>query len=541
KAQVKRAFDATKKPFAEPAYGGLERALDGYAHDWTAAVTESCKATQSDQVRALREACLEQRLEELRALVAILANADPKIVEQGDKIAFGLEPVAHCANTEVLLAPGLPPPELRDQAVALEKKLAAAKASMLAGQYLPALVTAKGIVDDATKLGFQPLVAEALAIRGTSLLLNQNVPEAEQAFADATYAAIRGKRDDIAAEAGLAAAMAIAEQGGRPDLAKIWLGHAVASGDRVGYTRSIQRRLLEVEGLIAADSGDFNAGIAAHEKALAAAVNELGTESPELINDEILLATTLSKAGAWGRAVPHYEHALALREQSVGKDHPDIATLESDLGAAFTHAGDYHKAHEAFARALAIREATYGKNSPMLMATLDNFGELLRREGDYPGALAAQQRAMAMVKLVLGDQHSAYFQVVTDTCDTLIAAGKLADAHALFDQILAAEAKTASSVLPATQASRAELALADKAWADARTFAEQSVAGYEAAGGKDNPALWRPLTALGRAELALARKDAARAALERALAIAEKAQIPAADLAATHDALAQLK
>jgi hypothetical protein len=134
-----------------------------------------------------------------------------------------------------------------------------------------------------------------------------------------------------------------------------------------------------------------------------------------------------------------------------------------------------------------------------------------------------------------------FHQLATDTCDTLIAAGKLAEAHALFDEVLALEKKTTSTVLPATLASRAELALADKAWRDAQAFAEQSIAGYEAVGGKDNPALWRPLTALGRAQLALDHADAARAALERALAIGDKAQIPAADLAPTHAALGLLR
>ena len=88
----------------------------------------------------------------------------------------------------------------------------------------------------------------------------------------ATYAAIRGKRDDVAAEAGLAAAMTIAEQGGRPDLAKIWLGHAAAAAARIGYDRAIERRRLEVEGLVETDRGNFGtifaeAALGEHEHA----------------------------------------------------------------------------------------------------------------------------------------------------------------------------------------------------------------------------------------------------------------------------------
>jgi tetratricopeptide (TPR) repeat protein len=545
KATVKRAFLAVKKPFAAPAYAGLERALDGYARDWVAGITGSCKETrvrgeQSEDLMVLREACYEERLDELHALTALLANADARLVEKGDSVAIALEPLKNCANAQALLAPDRPSPMLREQARSLDKKIAEAKAAMIAGQYLPAMVAAKQVADGATQLGYQPLVAKALVIRGTALLLSQNVPDAEQAFADATYAAMRGKRDDIAAEAGLAAAMAIAENGGRPDLAKIWLGHAVAAAERVGYERQIERRRLEVEGLVAVDSGDLNLGIAKHEQALEVVKRELGESAPDLLNDEILLATTLSKAGAFTRAVPHFQHALELREASVGKEHPDIGTLESDLGAAYTHAGDYAKAHAAFAHALAIREAYYGKNSPMLIATLDNFGELLRHEKDYAGAITAQQRAIAMARVVPGTEHSMYHQLATDYSDTLIAAGKLADAHKWLDELLALERRTSSSVLPATLAARAELALADRAWSDAQAFAEQSIAGYETAGGKDDPALWRPLTALGRAQLELGRPAPARATLSRALAIGEKGQIDAIDLAQTRDTLGKL-
>jgi len=104
--------------------------------------------------------------------------------------------------------------------------------------------------------------------------------------------------------------------------------------------------------------------------------------------------------------------------------------------------------------------------------------------------------------------------------------------------VLVLEEQNHSTVLPVTQAARAELAVAEKQWADAARFAEQSIAGYEASGGKDNPALWRPLTALGRARLGAGQTAAARELLARAVAVGEKAAVSAADLAPTREALA---
>jgi tetratricopeptide (TPR) repeat protein len=543
KQAVRDAFLATKKPFAADAFAGLERALDAYTGEWTAAVTGSCEATrvrgeQSEAVQTVRQACYDQQLDELRALTALIATGAGGVVAKGDKIVGELQPVAACSRVEALLEPGVPAPEQREQARALMAQIAEAKAALIAGQYLPSMITSQKIIDAAKRLNFQPVLAEALMVRGTALLVAQNIPDAEEMFAEATYAAIRGKRDDIAADAGMVAAATIAEQGGRPDLAKIWLDHASAAASRVGYERAIERRRLEVAGLVEVDRGNFNAGVEDHEKALAAAKADTTLDQIYVVNDELLLATTLSKAGAYGKAVPHYERSLELREASVGKHHPDIATLCSDLGAAYTHDGAYAKAHAVFARALEIREAAFGKNSPMLIATLDNFGELLRHEGDFAGALASQERAMAMARVVPGTANAMFHQLATDYTDTLVPAGRLADAHKVFDEVLPLEEQNHSSVLPATQAGRAELALAEKAWQEAIRFADLSIAGYEAVGGKDNAALWRPLTALGRARLGTGQIPLARELLTRALAIGEKAQISAADLAPTRDALA---
>jgi tetratricopeptide (TPR) repeat protein len=546
KQSVKLAFLATKKPFAPQTYESLERALDKYTGEWTAAVTGSCEATrvrgeQSEAALTVRQACYDQELEELRALTALMSSGATGVVEKGDKIVGELQPIAVCSRVEALLAPGEPKPEQREQAKVLLAQLAEAKADLIAGQYLPSLVTSQKLVDIAKKLDYQPLLAEALMVRGAALLVAQNIPEAEDALSGAAYAAIRGKRDDVAADAELVAAATIAEQGGRPDLAKIWLDHAVASANRVGYDHSIERRRLEVEGLIEADRGNPSAGVIDHEKALADAKADPSLGTIYVINDELLLATTLSKAGAYGKAVPHYERALEMREASVGPNHPDIAVLASDLGAAYTHDGQYAKAHATFTRALTIRETLYGKNSPLLIATLDNFGELLRHEGDFAGALASQERAIAMAKILPGTANVMYHQLVTDYTDTLVAASKLAKAHEVFDEVLALEVQNHSAVLPATQAARAELAVIEKQWPDAIRFGEQSVAGYELVGGKDNTSLWRPLTALGRARLGAGQTAAAKELLERALALGEKAAVSAADLAPTREALASVQ
>jgi len=544
-AQAEAAFTATNKPFAAPAFAGVKRHLDRYTREWTAAVTESCEATrvrgeQTEDVLTLREACLDNHLDEVRALTGLLVQADAAMVEKGDKLVLDLDPISECANVTALRAPGLPPPELRAKVAELAKQLAAAKADSLAGHYLASLTKAQGVIDAAKPLNYLPTLAEALVVHGAALLTVGNFADASSDFREAVWDAIRGKRDDLAARAGLSMALVTSNAGGKPGEAKIWLGHAQALGSRLGIDRNLELRTLEIESLIEAESGENTAAIATGEKTLALGEAVYGKDAAQLVTDEVNLADAYSHAGVWPKAAPHYERAKALRAASVGAEHPDIALIESDLGACYNHMGEVAKARAAFEQSLAIRERFYGKTSPLLVATLDNFGELLRKQGDLATALAYQERALPLCRMVPGVAHPFYHQLVTDYADTLIAAKRFADAHKWLDEVFVLEDQNHSSTLPASQTTRAELALAEQQWADAESYAALAIAGYETAGGTDNPTLWRPLTALARAKVGQGKPGEAKALLARALAIGAKAQVSADDLAPTKALVASL-
>ena len=94
-------------------------------------------------------------------------------------------------------------------------------------------------------------------------------------------------------------------------------------------------------------------------------------------------------------------------------------------------------------------------------------------------------------------------------------------------------------VQPFTQISRAQLALAEKKLADAETWAQKSVDDYTAAGGAENPALWKPLTTLARTKIALGKPLVAKPLVELAISIGEKAGVPADELAPTRTLLAE--
>jgi len=410
---------------------------------------------------------------------------------------------------------------------------------MIAGKYLPAMVASQKVLDAARALSWDPLLADALVLRGTAYLATADNDDAVKTSEEAAWAAMRAKRDDLVAHAAITVAMVMAAGQAKPEVAGFWVDLARAAIARVGTTLMLQIRLDGVAGLLASASGDLNAAVKFHEKALAEGKAAFGNDNGAMTSLETDLGTSLSRAGAYGKAIAHFEHAIALREASVGPDHPDVALILGNLALCYGHLGQHDKARAAFDRVIALREKLYGKNSVLMVAPLDNYAELLGQAGDFARAIPMAERAHKLAMLV-GTAHPMFHQVMNDHAVILLEAGKLDEARAMIDELLGYEQQAASTILPQTQEVRARLALVQEAWADAQTWAQKSIDGYVAAGGENNPALWGPLTDLAKADVALGKPAEAKPLLERAIAVGEKASVPAADLQPTRAALAAL-
>ena len=546
KAKIRESFAATKRPYAPQAFAHLERAIDRYTAEWTTTAVDSCRATrvrrdQTEEVLSLRQACLDQRLDELRALTRLLGESAANVVDKAEKIASELQPLAACSNVAVLRGPGTPAPELKPKLVPINKQLAEATANMIAGRYLPGLVAAQKAADQAGEVGYDPLLAEALVLRATALIANDNIDDAVAVYRAAIWAAVRGKRDDLAAMSSFMLAMVTSDRLGRPVDAKIWLEFGEAITARAGLHLAVEHRRFTAAGMIAAQLGDNAAAVEAHQKAFAAAQRTAAPGDPGLWADELVLATTLTKANVYRKAVEHLEHAMALREATVGRDHTDIAIILTNLGNCYSHLGEGTKARAAFQRALAIRELAYGKRHPLLVPTLNNYADYLKLEGDFASALPLIERAVQIAEKIPGKEHASYHHVATTYAEVLGGSGRLVQARTLFDELIAAEVRLASTTMPITLAARAELEIRERAWPAATQFAEQAIAAFEKAGGVDNPELVGPLVTLARARIGVGKRDEAKPLLQRALAIGAKVGMGDHELKAARDALAAIE
>jgi tetratricopeptide (TPR) repeat protein len=544
KSGIEHAF-AGKPSFAPRMFQTASTALDAYAAAWTAAAADNCEATQvrreqTQEVMALRQACLDDRLAELGAVTKLLVAEGANLVDKVDSAVWALEPVRRCANVAALRAPSQPAPEIAGKLAAVRARLASAKAQVSLGQYDRAIAGASSALDDALGASYLPLVAEAQYIRGAALMRAQNVREAASALDDAVWSALRSRRDEVAVHAALSQALVFGVGLAQPADARRWLSLGQAIAARLANERELDQLAFEIEGTVAGARGDMVEAVAAHHKALDLGEQIYGETSVKLWRSEHALAASYAKSGAWSDAIPHFERALALRVAAVGPDHPDDALVLSNLGGAYQHVGDLGRARAVCARALAIRDRSFGPSSPALIATLNNLADLARESGDLVAAMSSIERAKVIAAAGPGPKHPLYHTVVTTLGEIQLAAGRHADARRTLDELIALETANQSPVLPATLATRAELALGESKWSDALGFADRAIAGLEASGGKDGAELWRPLVARGRALVALRRPAQAKVALARAVEIATQAKIKPNDLAPARAALSSL-
>ena len=151
----------------------------------------------------------------------------------------------------------------------------------------------------------------------------------------------------------------------------------------------------------------------------------------------------------------------------------------SNLAVCYHFMGELDKARSTFATALALREKLFGPKSPILVPTLDNYGVFLTQTGDPTEARAMLERALALADVIPGKTSPDYHVIETDRADAVVAQGKLSEARTLFDDLLASEQALHSTTLPVTQTSRAELALAEKQFAEAERYASLAITGFE--------------------------------------------------------------
>jgi serine/threonine protein kinase len=400
-ATIHRAFLATGKAYAADAFAGVKRVLTTYAQNWAGMYRDACEAThvrgeQSAEVLDLRMACLQERLGGLRALTRVLSAANGEVVENALSATNALGSLERCADVPLLRAVVRPPedPSTRARVEALRGRLADLKAGLDAGKVRQGLVEGPALVEDVRRVGYEPLIAETLALVGNSHIKAQEGAAAVAAFEEAYWQADASRDDDVRAEVATQLVWATGYLEGKKPDAERWARIAEGVLSRMGGHDLVRAWLLNNEAVIGSGPGHADKDLAALLSAVALKVRVLGLDNPDVALTEGNIAVAMQDLGRNQEALGHVERAIEIETRGNGAEHPDLAVQLSNRGEILNALGRPREARQSFERARIIWERELGVDSRALAYALTGIGVSYLSEGDASSAVTPLERAV---------------------------------------------------------------------------------------------------------------------------------------------------
>ncbi|MFT3710380.1 MAG: serine/threonine-protein kinase [Archangium sp.] len=394
KAKLKAGFIATNLSYAGESWTNSERALDAWAAEWVATARDVCEASKlrksdSPEVTDLKNACLDERLQRLDALVALFDAPDHDVVNNAPLAARDLERAMTCTSANALRKATTLDEKEKTANDKLRVRLAEGRALFTAGKYAAA--------SEKLKEGLSPEASPA-----------------SQAEALLWLARMEAKRGEskLARNANLLAS----EQ-------------ALKSGDATLIARAFSR-LYANEGY---DEGDSDADTWSRLAAAAAARAPGDWEvQVELAQNDAFVSLRRKRYKA---ALADFEQVLALQKEHLGAEHPDVASTLNNLGVALVSSGRTQEAVARYEESLVLHEKLEGSEHPNVAVALHNLAVALRRMGQAQVALTTFERALAIRRKALGFNHVESLNTAMALVKLRITLGELEPARALLDEV----------------------------------------------------------------------------------------------------------
>jgi tetratricopeptide (TPR) repeat protein len=434
---VHDAFVATGKPFAEASFATIASTLDSYLAGWSAMYGEACTATrvrgeQSEEVMELRMECLDRRHEEVHALVNLFAEADARVVERAVDAVQRLPSLDECRNADALRQVVRPPAgaEAHARVATLRAQLAQTEARINAGQTAEARKLVAAAVAEAQALGYAPVIAEALYVRGQTEHRGGDFQGAADTLLVAATTAEAGRYDHERARAQSLRMYVLCAVGRYAEAHEDYaLGRAALA--RAGGDPLIEATFDSHETLVLTDEGRYDEALALQERVLARLQQLPGANDQRLIGAHLSMGNLRAHRGDFDQAVASYKRALALAERTYGAGHLMTAISWDGIADAWFDKGDLRSTIMAYEKLLAIREAALGPHHFGVAATLAKLAVTLIRARQFDRALPLLERARAIL-LPMGPDNASVAYVELGFAELFLHKGKLdvALAHA---------------------------------------------------------------------------------------------------------------
>jgi len=427
---IHQAFAASGRATSETSWERVSKVLDRYVTAWRAMYLQTCEAThvrgeQSAEVHDLRMSCLNDNLDQVRALTDALATGTENALSHAVAAAQDLTPVARCADIPLLRSAVLLPRDEKTlrEVQRLRRRLAELQTLVDIGDFAGVLEQSSALRPEVEITKYRPLLGELLHLIGIAEAAVATDPTKAESTLRAGMLTAEASRDDLTT-ASIAATLAFVTgfRIGRVEEGEFYaaFGHAIL--DRTGGNHErLQSWLDEARGAILARHGDFEAARAQLQSALILKEQSLGTEHPDVAISLSSLAYVLTREGRPREAIAVANRAIDILVRHTDPDSLALGEAFSNQGEALNSLGMYPDAAAVFERALKILSRNVGGLHPEVASALQGLGETRLAQGTPSAAARCFERALTIRQQPYEDP-------------TLVAESQFGLARALWDQ-----------------------------------------------------------------------------------------------------------
>jgi tetratricopeptide (TPR) repeat protein len=393
RASIRAALVSDDATGGETTWQRLSSTLDQYLRQWSATYKEACEAThargeQSADVLDLRMGCLNDNLDEVRALTDVLVSGGGGLSSKALSAASSLTPIARCSDVR-LLRSAVPLP--RDERVLrrvqdLRRSLKDVNALFVLGRSTEALKAATAIRGDVEATGYSPLLAELLNTVAWIQIDIGSSADAEVTLGDAIAAAEAGGDDVELAKGAESLLFAAGYLDRRYEEGTRWAKLANAALDRSGPGHlQVRAWLAQAEGAVLARKRDFEGALPLIRRSIALKTEALGGDHPDVAITLGNLAGVLGNLHRWPEALQAVDRALEIMKAHGGRS----ATAIDNRGELLFRLGRLQEARDTFEEALKVEQS-----ERLLAEPLTGLGKVRIAQGEPNGALAPLERAL---------------------------------------------------------------------------------------------------------------------------------------------------
>ena len=391
-------------------------ALDAYGTQWAALHRDACEATrvhgdQPDQLLAARMACLDRRLTEVDGVLGVLATTDAASLPRAPDAVSALTPLAVCNNTRALLAATPRPdnPQLAERVTQIEKELARATSLKEAGRFREGLPLATTAALEAHAVGWAPLEAEALLLRGELTDGEGELAAAEPMLRDAWARSLAARDDRRAVLSAVSLSFLLSELNRMKD-AEEWAWQASTVLARGGADFDLEARLATQEGHLLYAKADFPGAEVRYRRAFELRRDHQGPSHPMTATMLANLANTLGAQGHFEDAVTRLREVAAVLDLNLGTSHPKVGQAHNAIAEQLLNLGRAEEALPEIDLVLAAQERALGPTNKYVARLLSNKAAALLRLHRVDESLALSERAAkifeeAKMPLMVAETH----------------------------------------------------------------------------------------------------------------------------------------